>query len=399
MTENIFPYELPENWQWTTWGQCGKFIAGSGFKEKYQGLKNYKIPFYKVGSLKFSNSEGYIQDKSNTINENILKILKAKLIPENSLLFAKIGEAIKLNRRALNNFPCCIDNNLMAFVSEKILPRYTYYWSQGINLYDYTNATTVPAIRKSDLEQIPIPLPPIDEQKRIVERLESLFSKLDLAKEKVQTVLDGYELRRSAILHKAFTGELSKKFRAENNLSLDDWHEVTMDDIFTLKAGKNISATEISSVQTPVNQYPCFGGNGIRGFVNSYNSEGNFPIIGRQGALCGNINMATGKFYATEHAVVVTFKKKIESKWAENYLRYLNLNQYATATAQPGLAVKKILKVKIKYIPFAEQKEIVRVLDSLLVKEQRTKEIAEKILSDIDLLKKSILARAFRGEL
>ena len=118
-----------------------------------------------------------------------------------------------------------------------------------------------------------------------------------------------------------------------------------MDDIFTLKAGKNISATEISSVQTPVNQYPCFGGNGIRGFVNSYNSEGNFPIIGRQGALCGNINMATGKFYATEHAVVVTFKKKIESKWAENYLRYLNLNQYATATAQPGLAVKKILKV------------------------------------------------------
>ena len=144
MAENIFPYELPANWQWATWGQCGKFIAGFGFKKEYQGLKNYEIPFYKVGSLKFSNSQGYIQDKDNTINKNILKILKAQLIPKDSLLFAKIGEAIRLNRRALNNVPCCIDNNMIAFISEKILPRYVYYWSQSIDLYIYTNATTVP---------------------------------------------------------------------------------------------------------------------------------------------------------------------------------------------------------------------------------------------------------------
>ena len=211
MAENIFPYELPANWQWATWGQCGKFIAGFGFKKEYQGLKNYEIPFYKVGSLKFSNSQGYIQDKDNTINKNILKILKAQLIPKDSLLFAKIGEAIRLNRRALNNVPCCIDNNMIAFISEKILPRYVYYWSQSIDLYIYTNATTVPAIRKSDLEKIQIPLPPLDEQKRIVAVIESLFEKLDEAKSIVQKILDGYELRRAAILHKAFTGDLTNK--------------------------------------------------------------------------------------------------------------------------------------------------------------------------------------------
>ena len=379
MAEKIFPYELPKNWQWTTLGEICELSNGEKLSDK-------EFPYLDVKYLRGTKEKNLV-GSGNFISEGTKVILvdgensgEIFTVFENGYLGSTLRE-LKIFENVDADF-------------------FQYFVSTKKNLYRQNKkGSAIPHLNKNLFYSTLFPLPPIDEQKKIVERIESLFSKLDAAKEKVQTVLDGYELRRSAILHKAFTGELSKKFRAENNLSLDDWHEVTMDDIFTLKAGKNISATEISSVQTPVNQYPCFGGNGIRGFVNSYNSEGNFPIIGRQGALCGNINMATGKFYATEHAVVVTFKKKIESKWAENYLRYLNLNQYATATAQPGLAVKKILKVKINYIPFAEQKEIVRVLGSLLVKEQRTKEIAEKILSDIDLLKKSILARAFRGEL
>lgn len=80
-----------------------------------------------------------------------------------------------------------------------------------------------------------------------------------------------------------------------------------------LQAGKNISADKISLVQDNINKYPCFGGNGIRGYVDSYNKDGHFPIIGRQGALCGNLKYATGQFYATEHAVVVSCPSNIDS--------------------------------------------------------------------------------------
>lgn len=200
-----------DSWQKTFWGMCGTFIAGDAFKREYQGLKDNKIPFYKVGSLKFSNENGYLFDEANTITDDIRKILKAHIIPLNSLLFAKIGEAIKLNRRALNAVPCCIDNNMMAFVAdtEKILFRCAYHWSFTVNLYEYTNATTVPAIRKSDLENIPVLLPPLEEQKEIVRLLDDLLGKERRTTDLARKTLERIELMKKSILAKAFRGKLS----------------------------------------------------------------------------------------------------------------------------------------------------------------------------------------------
>mgnify|MGYP002462099440 FL=1 len=142
------PYKIPSNWCWSYWKYCGKFIAGNGFKNIYQGFTQYDIPYYKVGSLKFCDEGNYLIDETNTINEEIRTKLKAVKIPVNSIIFAKIGEAIKLNRRCLNKIECCIDNNLMAFISEKYFYKYIFYWTKSLNFYELTNATTVPALRK-----------------------------------------------------------------------------------------------------------------------------------------------------------------------------------------------------------------------------------------------------------
>jgi len=112
--------------------------------------------------------------------------------------------------------------------------------------------------------------------------------------------------------------------------------------------------------------YPCFGGNGIRGYVDHFNHDGDYPLIGRQGALCGNINRATGKFYATEHAVCVDTFCDTNVSWACIFLNALDLNQYATATAQPGLAVTNINKVLIPIPPLDEQNRIVEMLIKLV---------------------------------
>lgn len=146
----------------------------------------------------------------------------------------------------------------------------------------------------------------------------------------------------------------------------ESWKWVRIGQIFGLQAGKNVTAADIYSQESPEHNYRCYGGNGIRGFVSTYNRDGCFALIGRQGALCGNINFAKGQFYATEHAVVVDHYGLTDVKWSGWFLRALNLNQYATATAQPGLAVANIVKILIPLPPLAEQKRIVAKLEELL---------------------------------
>ena len=146
----------------------------------------------------------------------------------------------------------------------------------------------------------------------------------------------------------------------------EGWAWTTLGDLLNMQAGKNISANEIQSEKNEQTKYACYGGNGVRGFVTDYNTTGKHAIIGRQGALCGNINVAEGCFYATEHTVVVDVFGGTDTDWCIYMLEQLNLNQYATATAQPGLSVNKIAEVLVPVPPQAEQKRISQVIQKWL---------------------------------
>lgn len=183
----------------------------------------------------------------------------------------------------------------------------------------------------------------------------------------------------------------------------EGWKWVRIGQAFNLQAGKNVTSADIYDSQSEDHPYQCYGGNGVRGFVTDYNREGNYAIIGRQGALCGNINIAEGQFYATEHAVVVDHFGLTDEKWGAYFLRALNLNQYATATAQPGLAVSNIIQVAIPLPPFAEQKRIVAKIEELLPYIDRY-EKAWSRLEDFNKrfptdMQKSILQLAIQGKL
>ena len=150
-------------------------------------------------------------------------------------------------------------------------------------------------------------------------------------------------------------GKLKKKDLEVKPISEDEipfeipesWEWCRIKSVFSMQAGKNVTSADINSEPNDIYKYPCYGGNGLRGYVKRYNTEGVFPLVGRQGALCGNVNIASGQFWATEHAVVTDGYGITDVKWAYYFLIALNLNQYATATAQPGLAVSNIIEVLI----------------------------------------------------
>ena len=155
-----------------------------------------------------------------------------------------------------------------------------------------------------------------------------------------------------------------------------------MGEVVKMQAGKNIKASQIHPSQTDENLYPCFGGNGIRGYVNNLSHQGEYVIIGRQGALCGNVQRVKGNFYATEHAVVVTVSDLIDVDWAYHMLSFMNLNQYASKSAQPGLAVGKLEQLEIPVPSLSEQKRVAKILDKL---DTITHSITEGLPKEINL--------------
>ena len=178
----------------------------------------------------------------------------------------------------------------------------------------------------------------------------------------------------------------------------DGWAWARLKHICMMSAGKAKPSDQINP-EPFEGCYPCFGGNGIRGYVDDYNQNGTFSIVGRQGALCGNINIASGKFYATEHAVVTTLFDGIDFNWSNYTLEALRLNEYATGAAQPGLSVANVLNVFVPVPPTQEQIYIGhQIAKSINIIENITDE-KEDLQTLISVAKSKILDLAIRGKL
>lgn len=168
------------SWPMVKLGSIGEFKAGFGFPIEYQGKKEGDYPFAKVGDISAVVRSGHknIFHAGNYIDKDILRNLKAKTIPKGTIVFAKIGEAIKQNFRAVTTVEMVIDNNVMGLVPDNNLvdTNYLFYFMRSLDLYQFSGATTIPALRKSMLENIQIPLPPLSEQKRIAAILDKADS-------------------------------------------------------------------------------------------------------------------------------------------------------------------------------------------------------------------------------
>jgi type I restriction enzyme, S subunit len=223
--------------------------------------------------------------------------------------------------------------------------------------------TSVYGISKSNLAKVDLAIPPLPEQRKIA----SILSTWERALEKTEALIEEKKKLKHGLIQQLFPlkGKIQPSLRFPEFQGSGKWEESQLGDVCHMQAGKFVSASDILD-QNAEGLYPCYGGNGLRGYTSTFTHTGKYPLIGRQGALCGNVKLGLGNFHATEHAVVVTPVNKLSTDWLFYLLDFLNLNRFASGQAQPGLSVDVLEKVLISFpIQKAEQQLIADCLGTL----------------------------------
>ena len=214
-----------------------------------------------------------------------------------------------------------------------------------------------------DIKNMLIPVLDISEQTAIANYLDSTTAKIDEAIAQQQKMIDLLNERKQIIINNAVTKGLNPDAPMKDSgvewigEIPEHWEVRKLKHIAKLKSGDTISSDSFTE-----DGFPVYGGNGFRGYTNRFTNDGEYVLIGRQGALCGNVNYATGKFFASEHAVVVYPYDHENVAWLGEVIRASNLNQYSQSAAQPGLAVSVIENIAYPYPPEKERTAIAEYL-------------------------------------
>ena len=412
------PYPLPEGWKWVRLGSLCSLRNGKAFKPtdwSESGLPIVRIQNLNSPNNKFNYYDGIIEDKF--------------LINSGDLLFAwsgtpgtSFGAHIWKGGKALLN-----QHIFRVNFEKKIILKIFFKYAINYRLNEFIvkahGGAGLQHITKKNFENTSLPLPPLEVQQRIVERIESLFAKLDEAREKAESALESFERRKAAILHKAFTGELTRTWRKIQQVSHATWenktfgtlvansrlglvrskaeqgcqfkykylkmNNITSEGIISIKEITNVNASK-----QEVEQYELKYGDFI------FNTRNSFELVGKSAVF----NYYENNILYNNNIMRVNFIQNTNPFYI-NYFLYSPKGKFQlkkikkNTTNVAAIYAKDLNLIKIPLASFIEQQEIVRILDRIFAKEQQAREAAENVLQRIGQMKKAILARAFRGEL
>lgn len=389
------PYKIPDNWCWLK--LLASFDNCTDSKKKIQQKKYLKDGAWTIIDQGKQEVGGYTNDEA-LLYSGILPVIifgdHTRCIKYIDFPFAQGADGVKVLRPK-------------SFYSPKLF----YYALQSVEIPNLGYRRHFPIF-----DRFAIPLPPLPEQQRIVERIESLFSKLDEAKEKAQEVIDSFETRKAAILHKAFSGELTAKWREENGVGIESWERKTLGEVCNSifdgdhmpppKSESGIPFLVISNVNdgylsfentrfVPQEYYDA-----ITDTRKPEKGDVLYTLVGSFGI---PVVVDTNAPFCFQRHMALLKPKSINTYFLWYLLQsqemYQKASSIAKGVAQLTVPIKGLRLMDFNCPSEEEQIEIVRILDSLLEKEDTSKDNAESIIDQIETMKKAILARAFRGEL
>jgi type I restriction enzyme S subunit len=202
--------QVPAHWEVKRLKDIGTLVGGAGFPHEEQGREGEELPFYKVADLARAEGGRTMGDAESTISRETASALRARIIPANSIVYAKIGAALLLNRRRITTRPCCIDNNMTAFTPalERLSTLWAWYWLSIIDFGQVANPGAVPSFSEGDQEILPIALPDLNEQRAITAFLDRECSKLDTLTTEAERAIALLKERRAALISAAVTGKI-----------------------------------------------------------------------------------------------------------------------------------------------------------------------------------------------
>lgn len=355
--------------------------AGNSAPQKKEFFVGGTYPFFRtsdVGKIHI----GRISNSFDRLNEKGIKGLK--LFNKGTILLPKSGASTFLNHRVILETDAYVSSHLATIkTNEKILDtNFAFYFLQGIKAQDLIQDHKYPSLNLPVIGDIKIPLPPLIEQHRIVKILDETFKKIEIAKRNVEK-----NLQNSKDL---FEGSLQKIFKTRG----DNWNERRLGDFIKLEYGKPLDKKD----RDPNGKFPVYGANGEKDRTNKFYYDKQTIIVGRKGS-AGELNLTENIFWPLDVTYFVTFdKEKYDLKYIYYLLSVLKLTRLAKGV-KPGINRNEVYSINVFITNISEQKIIVEKLDRIFEQTKKLEEIYKQKLADLEELKKSVLKKAFSGEL
>lgn len=427
--ESEQPYKVPRNWCWVRVSSVCEFERGITFpaSAKEKEPTNTNIP-----CLRTANVQDELEiDDLIYVDKAYMKGNEAKLVQKDDIIMSSANSRELVGKTSYVHdvpFPMTFGGFVLTIRAKTIISKYLFYFLRleflsGHFMGESTQTTNIANINTTKLGGYALSCPPLAEQQRIVDRIESLFARLDEAKQKAQDALDSFEPRKAAILHKAFTGELTAQWRKEHGVGMKSWENLRLENLIEGGPQNGLYKPQTAyGTGTKILRIDCFYEGAVlpwenlkrlalsKNEIEQYHLNINDIVINRVNSMAylgksALIRELPEECVFESNMMRITLNTRMVIP--EYAIKYLNsvigvqeLRKNAKqAVNQASINQQDVKNVAIKLPKLDEQAEIVRILDDLLAKEQQAKEAAEGVLEQIDLIKKAILARAFRGEL
>lgn len=420
--ESEQPYKVPGNWCWVRVSSVCEFERGITFpaSAKEKEPANTNIP-----CLRTANVQDELEiDDLIYVDKAYMKGNEAKLVQKDDIIMSSANSRELVGKTSYVHdvpFPMTFGGFVLTIRAKTIISKYLFYFLRleflsGRFMGESTQTTNIANINTTKLGGYALSLPPLAEQQRIVDRIESLFAKLDEAKQKAQDVLDSFETRKAAIFHKAFTGELTTQWRKEHGVGMESWEHLTYSELGISKLGKMLDKAKNKGDMVPylrnVNvRWFSFDMSDVSSMQATEEEINLLSVKNGDLFICEGGEPGRCAIWKEPDARLIFQKalhrfrpnEKVISEFLCYNLYFMSINgtlaKYFTGTTIKHLTGQALSRIPVLTPSVYEQTQIVRILDNLLAKEQQAKEATEKVLEQIDLIKKAILARAFRGKL